>query len=201
MLTPTFEQQCRIVFHRAWDLMDDGLADEQVIEALIETDAPREKAEWVVSFVRDAQTQSVHTDEQRGSLLDQLQQALFDENFDAIREVILAGADDQRTTHKLLSKLSDSLLSESQSEGTAAAYGLSIFVGQGDWPLIQAMAHEDETVRCRAAFALGKMGQHAQRAIPVLLAAIDDPDDYVRVLASEALESIENDMKPWWKFW
>jgi hypothetical protein len=84
--------------------MDDGQSGEQVIEALIETAAPREKAEWVVSLVRDAKTQSAHTDEQRRQFIHQLEEALSAEDYDAIRGVILAGADGNRTTHSGPSK-------------------------------------------------------------------------------------------------
>jgi hypothetical protein len=99
-------------------------------------------------------------------------------------------------------KLSELLTSESHQKGTVAAFGLSFLPGLGDWPLIEALSHHDENVRYRAAFALGKMGKAAYNAVePLKEAAKSDPDEYARDAATEALATIQGELKPWWRFW
>lgn len=56
--------------------------------------------------------------------------------------------------------------------------------------LINALKHEDEDVRGRAALALGKIGPNAEPAIPMLAKAINDPSLKVRASAAHALGRI-----------
>jgi hypothetical protein len=189
-MIPTAEQQRQIDLSIAWDMLDEGLSDADVIDELMGAGAPRETAELIVSRVREAQTKSVHTGEQREELVQQLEQAISDEDHDAIRAVILEGGVDERTFDKLLNAVADPVLFGQTKGADAFAYALSIF-----------LLYEDEMIRSRAALALGKMGQHAQSAIPILQKTIDESDDGVRSVAREALAAIQKDMKPWWKVW
>lgn len=201
MVLPTEEQRVQILVHHAWDLRDDGLDDKSVIKQLIDEGVPSHIARSVPDLISQALPGLIHSDEQRERLVNKVESAVEAEEYDEIRAAMLEGIDDRRTLCKIYNRLAELLLSDSEETGTAAAYGLSFMVGWGDWPLIQALSHDNWEVRFRAAFALGKMGKAAHNARESLKEATSDTDDYVREAALKALEEIERDLKPWWKFW
>jgi hypothetical protein len=198
---PTEEQRVRILVHHAWDLRDEGNDDETIIRRIIEEGVPPHIANSVPELIDREIPKLTHDDTQRDAVVQDVEAAVEAEDFDGLREAMLEGIDDERTLHKIYSRLSELLLSESHEKGTVAAFGLSFLFGRGDWPLIQALSHEDENVRLRAAFALGKMGKAARNAIEPLQEALNDPDEYARSAAEDALAAIQKEMKPWWKFW
>ncbi len=198
---PTKEQRVRIVVHHAWDLRDAKYSDADIIRRLIDEGVPSEIAGSIPNLIDDEVSKLVHTDSARQSIIKQVRSAVEDEDFEALREAMLGGLDDERTLHKIYEALEELLTSESHEKGTVAAFGLSFLIGRGDWPLIEALSNGDENVRLRAAFALGKMGKAARNAIEPLSEATRDPDEYVASAAAEALEAIQRTMKPWWKFW
>jgi HEAT repeat protein len=201
MLMPTEQQRVQIMVHHAWDLRDEGRQDDEVVQRLVEEGVPTHLAQAVPGLIDDESSKLIHDEAARQAVVQQVERAVQDEDFDALPDAILAGVDDERTLHKIYETLSDLLVSDSHEQGTVAAFGLSCLIGRGDWPLIQALSHEDENVRFRAAFALGKMGKAAHNALEPLQHALSDPDDYVRAASEEALAAIRKDMKPWWKFW
>ncbi len=198
---PTQEQRVRILVHRAWDLRDEGNNDAEIIQQIIEEGVPPDIAHAVPGLIDDELPKLIHDDASRQAVIREVETAVESEDFDGLREAMLDGIDDERTLHKMYGTLGELLLSDAHEKGTVAAYGLSFLRGRGDWPLIQALSHEDDNVRFRAAFALGKMGAAAHNAIEPLKAATQDPDEYVRVTATDALAAIEKETKPWWKFW
>ncbi len=201
MVMPTKEQRVRILVHHAWDLRDAGHQDARIIQQLIEEGVPPEIASSVPSLIDSELPKLVHSDSARQAIVEQVRSAVEDEDFEALREVMLTGVDDERTLQKMYEALEELLSSESHERGTVAAFGLSHLIGRGDWPLIEALIHGDENVRLRAAFALGKMGKAAHNAIEPLREATSDQDEYVASAATEAIEAIQRAIKPWWKFW
>jgi len=201
MVMPTLEQRVRILVHHAWDLRDEGSDDAMIIQQIIDEGVPPDIANAVPGLIDDEIPKLIHDNAARQSVIRQVTTAIESENFDGLREAMLDGIDDERTLHKMYCVLEELLLSDSHEKGTVAAYGLSFLHGRGDWPLIQALSHEDENVRFRAAFALGKMGKAAQNSMDSLKEALNDPDEYVRSAATHALAVIQKEMKPWWKFW
>jgi HEAT repeat protein len=144
----------------------------------------------IVSRVREAQAKSVHTVEQREDFVQRVEQAIFDDDQEAIRSVILQGTEDERTFDKLLAAVADPVVYGQTTGSAAFVYALSLF-----------LSCDDEMSRCRAAFALGKMGQHAQSAVPILQKTIDESDEGVSHVAREALAAIQRANRPWWRFW
>ncbi|MFO1065881.1 MAG: HEAT repeat domain-containing protein [Pirellulales bacterium] len=201
MVLPTKEQRVRILVHHAWDLRDAGQDDASIIEQIIREGVPPEIAHAVPGLIDDGMQRQVHDSSARDKILADVRAAVGEEDFDALREAMLVGVDDERTLHKMSQVLEELLVSDSHEQGTVAAYGLSFLVGLGDWPLLQALSHSDENVRYRAAFALGKMGKAAANALEPLKIAMHDEDDYVKMAAEESVAAIERAMKPWWKFW
>lgn len=201
MVMPTKEQRVRILVHYAWDLRDAECDDTHIIRQLIDEGVPPEIARSIPSLIDDEVAKLVHTDSARQAIVMQVRLAVEDEDFEALREAMLVGVDDERTLHKIYVALEELLNSESHERGTVAAFGLSFLMGRGDWPLIEALTHTDENVRLRAAFALGKMGKAAHNAIEPLKKASCDKDEYVASAATDALAAIQRDIKPWWKFW
>jgi hypothetical protein len=193
MLMPTREQRVWILVHAAWDLVDDGFADATIVQRLADQGAPVEIAKEALRLAREEQGKSLHTDRQRQQLVGELNRKVTGEDYAGIRQVLMKSLGDKRTLYKAYSTLSSLLLSEVHAQGTAAAFGLSFLLGYGDWPLIQAMSHDNEWVRYRSAFALGKMGANARHAIHVLREALNDPDEWVRDAVSEAIGAIEKD--------
>jgi HEAT repeat protein len=61
---------------------------------------------------------------------------------------------------------------------------------------LKALVHQEESVRARAAFELGKIRIDPDRVIPALINALSDPDDYVRERVSEALGALYPDSEP-----
>ena len=198
---PTKEQRVRILVHHAWDLRDEGNDDATIIEHIIEEGVPPDIANTIPGLIDDEIPKLIHDDAARQAVIRKVETAVESEDFDALRQAMLIGIDDERTIHKIYSTLEQLLLSDSHGKGTAAAFGLSFLLGRGDWPLIQALSHNDENVRFRAAFALGKMGKAAHNAIEPLKAATTDSDEYARGAAVDALAAIQKEMKPWWRFW
>lgn len=201
MVMPTKEQRVRILVHHAWDLRDADYSDTRIVRQLIDEGVPSEIAGSIPSLIDDEVPKLVHTDSVRQAIIMQVRSAVENEDFEALREAMLDGVDDERTLHKIYEALEELLYSESHERGTVAAFGLSFLIGRGDWPLIEALTHGDENVRLRAAFALGKMGKAAHNAIEPLKGATSDQDEYAASAATEALEAIQRAMKPWWKFW
>ena len=201
MRIPTKEQRVRILVHHAWDLRDEGNDDATIIEHIIKEGVPPDIANAVPGLIDSEIPKLIHDDAARQAVIRKVETAVESEDFDALREAMLIGIDDERTTHKIYSTLEQLLLSDSHGKGTVAAFGLSFLLGRGDWPLIQALSHSDENVRFRAAFALGKMGKAAHNAIEPLKAAMSDSDEYARGAAADALAAIQNEMRPWWRFW
>ena len=201
MTIPTEEQRVRILVHHAWDLRDEGNDDATIIERIIEDGVPPEIANTLPGLIDDEMPNLIHDDAARRAVIGKVDTAVESEDFNALREAMLNGIDDERTVHKIQSTLERHLLSDSHERGTVAAFGLSFLLGRGDWPLIQALSHSDENVRFRAAFALGKMGKAAHNAIEPLKAATSDSDEYARGAAVDALAAIQKEMKPWWRFW
>lgn len=201
MVMPTQQQRVRILVHHAWDLRDEGHDDATIVRQIIDEGVPPEIANAVPGLIDDELPKLVHDNSTRQAVIQQVTAAVEAEDFDELREAMLNGIDDERTLHKIYSTLEERLLSDSHEKGTVAAYGLSFLLGRGDWPLIQALSHNDENVRLRAAFALGKMGKAAHNAIEPLKAAMTDTDDYVSGAAADAVAAIRKDMKPWWMFW
>jgi len=189
-MVPTAEQQSRVDLTIAWDMLDEGLSDAEVIDELMGADASRETAELIVSRVREAQAKSVHTVEQREEFVQRVEQAILDDDQDAIRLVIFQGAEDERTFDKLLAAVADPVVYGQTTESAASVYALSLF-----------LLCDDEVSRRRAAFALGKMGQHAQSAVPMLQKIIDESDEGISHVAREALAAIQGANGPWWRFW
>ena len=119
--------------------------------------------------------------------------AVIREKYSAIGNTVAENCDDRRAIYKIYGKLVELLTSHTHSQGTIAAYGLTLLAGYGDWPLIRALEHKDEMVRYRAAFALGKMGKYGRNGIPALTKALNDPDDWVRDAVGDALKAIQKD--------
>ena len=201
MRIPTKEQRVRILVHHAWDLRDEGNDDATIIQHIIEEGVPPDIANAVPGLIDNEIPKLIHDDAARQAVIGKVETAVESEDFDALREAMLNGIDDERTIHKIYSTLEQLLLSDSHEKGTVAAFGLSFLLGRGDWPLIQALSHSDENVRFRAAFALGKMGKAAHNAIEPLKAAMSDSDEYARGAAADALAAIQKEMRPWWRFW
>lgn len=201
MVMPTKEQRVRILVHHAWDLRDAGNDDATIIQRIIAEGVPPAIASTVPGLIDSQIPEIIHDDAARQAIVRRVEEAVETENFDGLREAMLTGIDDERTVHKICDVLGRLLLSDSHEKGTVAAFGLSFLLGRGDWPLIQALSHEDGNVRYRAAFALGKMGKAACNAVESLEAAKNDPDEYARCAAVDALAAIRKEMKPWWKLW
>lgn len=201
MLMPTLEQRVRIMLHHAWDLRDAGSDNKAIIEELSTEGVPPHIADEVPKLIDDATAKLIHDASARQTIVDQVTAAIEEEDYEALQATMIQGVDDERTLHKVYCELEKQLLSDSHSQGTIAAFGLSFLLGLGDWPLIQALSHPDWNVRFRAAFALGKMGKHASNALPSLRELNNDSDEYVKEVAKEAIAAIEKAMKPWWKFW
>ncbi|MBN1911526.1 MAG: HEAT repeat domain-containing protein [Pirellulales bacterium] len=201
MPMPTESQRVQILVHYAWDLRDEGLDDAAVVRRLIEEGAPQEIAEGVLGLIDEEVRQLVHDHPTRDAIVLEIEKAVESEDYEALSTAMSRAVEDERTLQKVYCRLSDLLPSDSHKKGMAAAFGLSLLVGRGDWPLIQALSHNDENVRFRAAFALGNMGKAARNAIEPLKTALSDSDEYTREAASDALAAIRADMKPWWKFW
>ena len=201
MRIPTKEQRVRILVHHAWDLRDEGNDDATIIEHIIEEGVPPDIANAIPGLIDSEIPKLIHDDTARQAVIGKVETAVESEDFDALRQAMLIGIDDERTIHKIYSTLEQLLLSDSHGKGTLAAFGLSFLLGRGDWPLIQALSHSDENVRFRAAFALGKMGKAAHNAIEPLKAAMSDSDEYARGAAADALAAIQKEMRPWWRFW
>jgi HEAT repeat protein len=201
MLLPTEHQRAWLLLHYAWDLRDEGLDDRALAQRLEGEGVPGEIARAVPNLLDEAQAKATDDDETRRAVVQGVNEAVQEEDFEGLRMAMLDGVADDRTLHKVYARLAELVVSDSHQQGTAAAFGLSFLVGLGDWPLLEALSHADELVRFRAAFALGKMGKEARHAIPSLEQALNDPDDLVRMTAQESIDSIRRDMKPWWKFW
>ena len=201
MRIPTKEQRVRILVHHAWDLRDEGNDDATIIKHIIEEGVPPDIANAIPGLIDNEIPKLIHDDAARQAVIGKVETAVESEDFDALREAMLIGIDDERTIHKIYNTLEQLLLSDSHGKGTVAAFGLSFLLGRGDWPLIQALSHSDENVRFRAAFALGKMGKAAHNAIEPLKAAMSDSDEYARGAAADALAAIQKEMRPWWRFW
>jgi len=56
--------------------------------------------------------------------------------------------------------------------------------------LIAALHHEDLTVRCHVAEALGSIACDANEAVPALITTLEDPYAIVRDAAQSALQAI-----------
>ena len=201
MRMPTKEQRVRILVHHAWDLRDEGNDDATIVAHIIDEGVPPDIANALPGLIDDEIPKLIHDDAARQAVIGKVETAVESEDLDALREAMLIGIDDERTTHKIYSALERLLLSDSHEKGTLAAFGLSFLLGRGDWPLIQALSHRDEDVRFRAAFALGKMGKAAHNAIEPLKVAMSDSDEYARGAAADALAAIQKEMRPWWRFW
>ena len=191
MVMPTQEQRVRFLVHHAWDLRDAGVEDAALVRQLVEQGVPQEIAESVPGLIDGAIPGLIHDDTEREAIVQRVEAAVEAEDFDGLREALLEGVDDDRTLHKMSITLSNLLVSDSRPKGTVAAFGLSFMVGIGDWPMIQALSHEDANVRFRAAFGLGKMGVAAHNAIQPLQQAANDPDEYVSGAARDALLAIQ----------
>lgn len=198
---PTEEQRISILVHHAWDLRDSGSDDEMIIQQIISEGVPPDIARIIPNLIDNEIPDLIHNRIQRRTIVKEVEAAVESNDFEGLQESLLIGIDDERTLHKIYSKLSELLLSESHEKGTVAAFGLSLLLGRGDWPLIQALSHADDNIRFRAAFALGKMGRAASNAIEPLKEATKDTDEYARTAAIDALAAIQMEMKPWWKFW
>ena len=201
MTLPTIEQRARLLLHSGWDLRDEGLTDEQIVSQLQSDGVPEEIAGGVPAMVDEAMKSSTQDQTQRDQIVRGVSEAVESEDFEAVQDALLKATDDDRTLHKAYVVLSNLLVGDSHEIGTAAAFGLSCLPGIGDWPLIQALESEDENLRFRAAFALGKLGADAQNALTALQELVSDPDDYVRHAVDEAIRQIQSASKPWWKFW
>jgi HEAT repeat protein len=202
MSMPTREQRVRILVHHAWDLRDAGTDDQSIIRHIIDEGVPADIARTIPGLIDDEIPKLRHDDSARQAIVQAVQLAVDSQDSEALREALLQGVVDERTLHKMYEKLSQLLTSESHEKGTLAAFGLSWLPGKGDWPLIEALSHQDENVRFRAAFALGKMGKDAVNALgPLQEMAKSDPDDLARETATEAVATIEKETKPRWKFW
>jgi HEAT repeat protein len=193
MSMPTKDQRVWILVHTTWDLLDNGLSDSQVISKLNQSGAPSTIAQEALKLAHAEQAKSSHSKSSFQEVLSKVERAVSKEDYETIRSIVAENFHDNRAVYKIYSKLAELLLSPEHSCGTVAAYGLSLLSGYGDWPLIQAMDQNDEMVRYRAAFALGKMGKYGCNGISVLRTALNDPDDWVRDAASEALKAIEKD--------
>jgi HEAT repeat protein len=201
MLLPTEKQRVWLVTHHAWNLRDEGMADDALAQRLEDEGVPPELASAIPKLLDQKQASCSDDEQTRQDVVQRVEQAVMEEDFEGVRVAMLDGVDDDRTLHKVYARLAELVVSDSHEQGTAAAYGLSFMVGLGDWPLLEALSHADEFVRYRAAFALGKMGRHARHAIPALEQVFEnDADDLVRATAEEAIDSIRSS-KPWWKFW
>lgn len=196
-MMPTMEQRVRLVVHAAWDMRDQGLSNEKIVDGLEAQGVPRELAEGIPALVEEAARDARHDEKARAGHVQSVVAAVEAEDFDGLPPAIAGAVEDDRTLQKVYEKLAELLVDDSHEKGTVAAFGLSLLVGMGDWPLIQALEHKDSNVRYRAAFALGKMGAAAKNALPTLQKLKTDPDEYVRSAATEAIGRI----KPWWKFW
>ena len=88
-----------------------------------------------------------------------------------------------RNVRALLTAAADS----SVAIRTAAERALAQLSGDATKALAKALRDTNIAVRRRAAFALGDRNRERERAIPALVAVIDDPDDSVRTLAVQSL--------------
>ena len=197
MTLPTKQQRVRLLVHAAWDMRDDGLSNQQMIQQLQTEGVPAELAAAVPNLVDEAIQHSAHDQGTREQRVQAVEAAVKTEDFDAVQIALAETLDDDRTIHKAYQKLTQILEGPVHETGTVAAYALSMMPGIGDWALILALDNPDANVRYRAAFALGKMGSDANNALPELKRLKSDPDEYVRDAATEAIGRI----KPWWKFW
>jgi hypothetical protein len=76
------------------------------------------------------------------------------------------------------------------SDGEIAAWSLAAIGAESVPPLMEMLTNSNDHIRCRAAIALGMMGQPGEPAVPALINMLQDPDRNTRQEAADALGCI-----------
>jgi HEAT repeat protein len=72
-------------------------------------------------------------------------------------------------------------------DGEIAAWSLAAIGAESVPPLMEMLTNSNPRLRCRAAVALGLMGEAAEPAVPALVKMLNDPDINTRWEATDAL--------------
>jgi len=192
-MKPTKEQQMWFLKHHAWNLLDQGMSEQQVLANLQQQGVPQAFAMVVVHGNAAARKGCAHSDRQRQQIIQNIRHAIEQAHPDPITDALDPACDDDRTVYKVYESL-NAWLYEPYPIHTWAAFGLSKMLSYGDWPLMHALQYEDAGIRYVAAFALGTMGGEAANAIAALEAATRDVDELVRTTAVESLRRIRADL-------